>query len=117
MSIRNQFGTALPIGFVLASIPGLWQGLLAQSNATYTYDALGRLTNIDYPATVGNVSGTKSIAFSYDPAGNRTAVAIAETPALGNSPPVAAPDNYVAVPQVPTEMNVLWNDREPNQRA
>lgn len=91
----------------------------AQSNALYTYDALGRLTKIDYPATVGNVSGTKSIAFGYDAAGNRTDVTFSQTPALnfGNSPPVAAPDNYVAVPQVPTEMNVLWNDRDPNQQA
>jgi hypothetical protein len=97
---------------VLWGIPAL-----AQSNASYTYDALGRLTKIDYPAMVGNASGTKSIAFGYDAAGNRTAVTFSESPALGNSPPVAAPDNYVAIPQVPTEMNVLWNDREPNQQA
>jgi uncharacterized protein RhaS with RHS repeats len=79
----------------------------AQSNASYTYDALGRLTKIDYPATVGNASGTKSIAFAYDAAVNRTAVTLSKSPALGNRPPVAAPDNYVAIPEVPKELDVL----------
>lgn len=80
-------------------------------------DGLGRLTQIDYPATVGNVSGAKTIAFDHDAAGNRTVVTLSETPVLGNSPPVAAPDNDVAVPPVPTKINVLWNDREPNKQA
>ena len=92
----------------LASAP-----VLAQSNATYSYDALGRLTTISYPVT----GGTKTIAFAYDAAGNRTTVTLGDPNGLGNTAPVAAADRYVTIPQVATEKNVVRNDRDPNQQA
>jgi hypothetical protein len=85
----------------------------AQSTATYAYDALGRLTTISYPVSGGN----KTIAFAYDATGNRTSVASTVPSGTGNDLPIAANDKYVTIPQVPTDMNVLWNDREPNQQA
>ncbi|MFC0397539.1 RHS repeat domain-containing protein [Paraburkholderia rhizosphaerae] len=42
----------------------------AASNATYTYDALGRLTKVVY--TDG--SRTSTVTYNYDAAGNRTSV-------------------------------------------
>ena len=67
-------------------------GAFAQSSATYTYDALGRLL------TSSNTTG--STTYTYDNAGNRTAVVSCVSSC--NHAPVANPDGS------PTPINVAY---------
>jgi hypothetical protein len=46
---------------------------IASSTTTYTYDALGRLTN---SSTTGTINNGAAMATSYDPADNRTAYVV-----------------------------------------
>jgi hypothetical protein len=62
---RQSLGLA--VGFALLTIS---VGAYSAFNASYTYDALGRLTEVGY--TDG--SKTSTIIYSYDAAGNRTRV-------------------------------------------
>ncbi len=50
----------------------------ASETVTYSYDAKGRLTNVQH--TGGPASGT-AVAYAYDPADNRTSVTVAGAPA------------------------------------
>jgi len=54
---------------------------MAQSTTTYTYDALGRLTNT---ATSGGTNNGLSSQFQYDNAGNRTTVTVSGAAASSN---------------------------------
>jgi len=61
---------ALMAGLLTAQAPA-WAG-----SVRYSYDALGRVTQVVY--TEG--SKTTTIAYSYDAAGNRTAVTTTQSP-------------------------------------
>jgi len=80
-------------GIAARVLGGLWAGTVS-----YQYDALHRLTQVSYP------DGTQ-IAYSYDPAGNRTqkvVTALVETDADGDGVPDAT-DNCPAVPNAGQE--------------
>lgn len=96
--------------FVLRGLCGsllLWFALAAASvaaDATYTYDALGRLTGVSY------VCGS-SIAYTYDAAGNRTSTV---TAAPGSCPPTAVNDSMTTAFNTPTTSDPRANDSDPN---
>lgn len=69
---------ALGVGAALLGSP--W-GVSAAGRVDYTYDALGRLTQVSY----ANPDGTTTVTYSYDAAGNRTSVT-----SLAPSGPAAA---------------------------
>jgi len=75
---------------------------LAQSTATYTYDALGRVV------TATDSSGTTT--YNYDAAGNRTLVATTGA----NRPPVANPDSTSTTAGTPVTINPRGNDSDPD---
>lgn len=54
---------------------------MAQTTATYTYDALGRLTN---SATSGGINNGLNTHFQYDRAGNRTTVTVSGAVSTGD---------------------------------
>lgn len=86
-------GMLAALGLLLAFSGGLWAGTVS-----YQYDALHRLIQVSYPDGTG-------IAYSYDPAGNRTqkvVTAFVETDADGDGEPDAT-DNCPAVPNASQE--------------
>jgi uncharacterized repeat protein (TIGR01451 family) len=86
-------GMLAALGLLLAFSGGLWAGTVS-----YQYDALHRLTQVSYPDGTG-------IAYSYDPAGNRTQKVVTvfvETDADGDGVPDAT-DNCPAVPNATQE--------------
>lgn len=88
----------------------------AAQTTAYSYDALGRV------ATVCFVESSRLITYSYDDAGNRTAIATTGTSCAGgtvpppNQPPVANSDvkwgSYHVNDWV--RVNVLANDSDPD---
>jgi len=59
------------------ALVGFWPvTILAQDVTTYSYDALGRLTQVSATASNGTVAST----YSYDRAGNRTQVSVSTAP-------------------------------------
>ena len=64
---------------LLICLPG---AASATETITYTYDALGRVTNVNHSGSVNN--GLQS-QYQYDPADNRVNVTV--TGASSNSPP------------------------------
>ena len=73
----------------------LWAGLgcgtvQAQETNTYTYDALGRLTNV---TTSGGPSNGVTQEYQYDPAGNRTQQTV-----TGSSNPPPPPAAVIVLP-------------------
>ncbi len=86
-------GMLATLGLLLAFSGGLCAGTVS-----YEYDALHRLTQVSYPDGTG-------IAYSYDPAGNRTqkiVTAFSETDIDGDGVPDAM-DNCPAVPNASQE--------------
>ena len=61
-------------GLALAAVS---EPAFAQETKTYTYDALGRVTNVQ--ASGGPSNGTNA-AYTYDPASNRTNVTVTGSP-------------------------------------
>jgi YD repeat-containing protein len=70
------------------------------ADATYIYDALGRLAHVEY--------GNTTISYTYDKAGNRTAVATAP-----NGAPTAVNDNVTTTSGVVT-FDPRFNDTDPD---
>lgn len=70
------FATLMPVA-ALFSAPA-W----ATETVTYTYDALGRVTNVSHS---GSVNNGLNAAYVYDPADNRKTVTV--TGSSFNSPP------------------------------
>ncbi len=68
IAFSNRIGLALTMVGLFCSA-----SVHAQENKTYTYDALGRVTNVQISG--GPASGTNS-SYQYDPAGNRTNVTV-----------------------------------------
>jgi len=60
MSKASLVSAAAVLVFAIATPTGVWAG-----QASYTYDALGRLTKVDY-------GDGKTVTYTYDRAGNRT---------------------------------------------
>lgn len=68
IAFSNRVGLALMLAGSLGSAP-----VHAQETKTYTYDALGRVTNVQISG--GPASGTNA-GYQYDLAGNRTNVTV-----------------------------------------
>lgn len=107
-------------------------GALGNETATYSYDALGRLTG---SSVAGGPNDSRITATCFDPAGNRVRydVANAAPPACGaptptptpaptptptptptNQPPVANPDTAPSIAKCgSTNVNVTANDTDP----
>lgn len=91
-------------------------GIQAAQTTTYSYDVLGRV------ATVCFVESGRLITYSYDSAGNRTAIATTGTSCGGgttpppNQPPVAVDDtiNLDLTVFDTVQVNVLANDSDPD---
>ncbi len=75
-------------------------------DVAYSYDTLGRVTRVDYP-------GGNSTFYSYDAAGNRTAVSISVLPAA----PVAVPDSKATTANTAVTYDPRANDSDPNGYA
>jgi hypothetical protein len=74
------------IALLCATSVCLWNAAHAAETATYTYDALGRLTNVQ---TAGGPAAGVQRSYQFDPAGNRTQVGTsgaATNAAIGVSP-------------------------------
>lgn len=84
-------------------------GASSAGTFTYEYDALGRLTLVQYP------DGSQ-VSYTYDPAGNRTRL-VAVKGGGGNRPPVAAADVASTSLGVPITINPLANDSDPDGDA
>jgi hypothetical protein len=71
----------------------------ANETTTYTYDALGRLTN---SATTGTVNSGMNVAATFDAAGNRTDYTVTgstNTPSSGGGGVIVLPLNgYTIIP-------------------
>lgn len=95
----------------------------ATETVTYTYDALGRLTN---SAISGGTNNAIGAATCYDPAGNRTRYTVGSgvaacgtptpspTPTPTGSPPVAVADSFSGACNSATNHDVVANDYDPN---
>lgn len=85
-------------------------GALAQSSATYTYDALGRV--------ISATTATETTTYTYDAADNRTSYV--SVTSSGNHPPVANPDGaspdpvITVAPSGSLVIAVLANDTDPD---
>src|SRR3569623_19622 len=103
-------------GVMLAGMAG------ASENTTYTYDALGRLVAT---ARSGGPHTGVAMATCFDPAGNRTAYAVATsggatcaaatpTPTPTNLPPVAVNDSTSMMCNTTSSKNLVLNDSDPD---
>jgi YD repeat-containing protein len=63
-------------GLASAGLLSVSKSAFAQSAQTYTYDALGRLTKVEY-------ADGSSVTYAYDAAGNRTSIVQTPTPPPG----------------------------------
>lgn len=80
MYVGRKIARAILAGMLLAGATSV----SASETVTYTYDALGRLTN---SASSGSVNNGVSTTINYDPAGNRSNYAVVGVPAgQGGSP-------------------------------
>ena len=94
----------------------------ATETVSYSYDALGRLTNSVISGGPNNTIGT---ATCFDPAGNRTRYSVGAgvnvcgtsptpTPTPTASPPVAVADTVSGACNTARTYNVVANDYDPN---
>lgn len=60
-------------GIALCLLMLTWTGIAWAGSATYTYDALGRLSSVTYGSGV-------TITYVYDAAGNRTSYVVSGAP-------------------------------------
>lgn len=86
----------------LASLSALC-GPAGAHDVTYTYDALGRVVRADY----GDGS---TVLYSYDPAGNRTAVAYGAV----NAAPTANADSVATNAKTAATFDPRFNDTDPD---
>jgi hypothetical protein len=128
--VRNRRQTLLTTCCFAAA--GLMNGAAdAAETVSYTYDALGRLTNTAISGGPNNTIGT---ATCFDPAGNRTRYTVGAgvtscgtgtpapsptptptpTPTPANSPPVAVNDSGSGTCGQTKTINVLANDYDPD---
>lgn len=90
---------------VLSAIVAVAAATPGEAGPVYTYDALGRLATVRY-------DDGRRITYSYDAAGNRTAVVAGAT---ANQPPVAAPDTLnIYEEAVSGSINPRTNDSDPD---
>lgn len=89
---------------VLSNASLLVQGAGQPIVNSFTYDALGRLTNV-----TDTFNGDRK--YQYDPAGNRTSVAIRP---LGNRAPVVVGESISIPYQTSKFLDVLANDSDPD---
>jgi len=76
------------------------------ADITYTYDALGRLTNVAYGCGA-------SAGYVYDAAGNRTSTS-STGPCNGDNPPVAVNDSITTNVSTPITFDPRTNDSDPD---
>ncbi len=91
-----RFSRALLIAACVLASPG------HAANIAYKYDALDRLTEVDYPSGY-------SITYAYDAAGNRTVVT-----GTGAAPPVANSDAVLTPDGTPATFDPKQNDTDAN---
>jgi len=97
---RKRFRALSALTIALAMSYAM-QAHATNSVVSYKYDALGRVTEVDYP------SG-KSIKYSYDAAGNRTLVT-----STGAAPPVAVNDGVLTPDGTAVTFDPKQNDSSP----
>ena len=125
---KFRYWTAVSFGAVAMAMSA-GPAISQSATETYTYDALGRLVQIDRSGgqNDGKITGT-----CFDPAGNRTRYDLASstpvacptpvplptptptpTPTPSNSPPVTAADTVGVLCNATTTANLVANDSDP----
>jgi len=97
--MKSQF-RALGAGLLLSCA---MCGAALADDVTYSYDALGRLTRVEY-------AGGSSVVYNYDAAGNRTTVVYNGT----NGSPVASPDSVSTTLGRAVTFDPRFNDSDPD---
>jgi fibronectin type 3 domain-containing protein len=85
---------------IILVVAALSCSLLARAETTtYTYDALGRLTQVN-----GSANGGSVVTYTYDAAGNRT-----QTTSKSESIAPSVPTGLIATPVSQTQINLSWS--------
>lgn len=97
---RSMRARAFASRSIILVLAALTCSLFAQAETTtYTYDALGRLTQVN-----GSANGGSVVTYTYDAAGNRT-----QTTSKSESIAPSVPTGLIATPVSQTQINLSWS--------